>query len=126
MEQYHKPSNKKVSSGTGGRRRAFNDKRRCQVGGVFTATKVGNVDLCRTRRTRGGDSSLKLKKALTINVVTKTGSKKGKITKVLESHNPEHVRMNIITKGTVVETDLGKVKVTNRVGQDGIVNGVLI
>ncbi len=126
MEQYHKPSNKKVSSGTGGRRRAFNDKRLSQVGGVFTSTKVGAADLRKKRRTRGGASALKLRKALTINVVTKTGAKKAKIVKVLESHNPEFVRMNIMTKGAVVETDLGKVRITNRVGQDGIVNGVLI
>jgi small subunit ribosomal protein S8e len=45
---------------------------------------------------------------------------------VLESHNPEYVRMNIVTRGAVVETELGKARVTNRVGQDGIVNGVLI
>jgi small subunit ribosomal protein S8e len=48
------------------------------------------------------------------------------IVKVLESHNPEYVRMNIITRGAVVETSLGKVKITNRVGQDGFVNGVLV
>ena len=69
---------------------------------------------------------MKLKKAVTISVVTKEGIKKAKVLRVLESHNPEFVRTNIITKNAVVETDLGKVRVTNRVGQDGIVNGVLI
>jgi len=126
MDQYHKPSEKKVSAGTGGRKRKFNDKRLCHVGGVFTATKVGDKDFKKARRRRGGASGLKLKKALSINVVTKGGIQKSQITKVLESHNPEYVRMNVITKGTVVETKLGKVKVTNRIGQDGIVNGVLL
>jgi len=126
MDQYHKPSGKKVSAGTGGRKRRFNDKRLCHVGGVFTATKVSATDLRRERRKRGGTIGLKLKKAVSINVVSKTGVKKAKISKVLQSHNPEFVRMNIITKGTVVETELGKVRVTNRVGQDGIINGVLI
>jgi len=126
MEQYHKPSNKKVGSGTGGRRRKFNDKRLCHAGGVFTATKVGPEDLKRVRRKRGGSSALKLKKSASINVVTKSGIKKAKIDGVLESPNPEFVRMNVITKGAVVKTGLGKVRVTNRVGQDGIVNGVLV
>jgi small subunit ribosomal protein S8e len=126
MEQYHKPSNKKVGAGTGGRRRRFNDKRLCHAGGVFTATKVGPEDMKRTRRKRGGSRALKLKKAVTINVVTKSGLKKGKILKVLSSANPEYVRMGIMVKGTVVETELGKVRITNRVGQDGVINGVLV
>ena len=126
MDQYHKPSEKKVSAGTGGRKRRFNDKRLCHIGGVFTATKVSATDLKRERRKRGGTTGLKLKKAVSINVVTKSGVKKAKISKVLESHNPEFVRMNILTKGTVVETELGKVRITNRIGQDGIINGVLV
>jgi small subunit ribosomal protein S8e len=52
--------------------------------------------------------------------------KKERIIRVIESHNPEFIRQNIITKGAIVETKIGKVKVTNRVGQDGIVNGVLM
>jgi small subunit ribosomal protein S8e len=48
------------------------------------------------------------------------------ITRVVESHNPEFVRMNIITRGAVLETEIGKVRVTNRVGQDGVVNAVAL
>ncbi len=40
--------------------------------------------------------------------------------------NRNFVRRNIITKGCVIETDLGKAKVTSRPGQHGIVNAVLI
>jgi len=126
MDQYHKPFNKKVSAGTGGRRRKFKDKKLCHIGGVFAATKVAEKDVKRSVRTRGGNQIIKLKKASSINVVTKSGTKKAKIVRVLESHNPEFVRMGIITRNTVVETDFGKVRVTNRVGQDGIVNGVLL
>ena len=126
MQQYHKPQEKKVSAGTGGRRRVFRDKKLAHVGGVFASTKVATKDVKSTVRSRGGKLKQKLKKAVTINVVTKTGSKKAKVLRVLESHNPEYVRMNIITKGAVVETDVGKVRVTNRIGQDGVVNGVLV
>ncbi|MBU0533075.1 30S ribosomal protein S8e [Candidatus Micrarchaeota archaeon] len=126
MDQYHRSHTKKVNAGTGGRRRKFRDKKLAHMGGVFTATKVSDKDVHVKKRTRGGNSGLKIKKAVSVNVVTKEGTKKAKITKVVESHNPEYVRMNIITKGAVLETNLGKVRVTNRVGQDGIINGVLV
>jgi small subunit ribosomal protein S8e len=127
MDQYHRPYGKKVSTGTGGRRHKFRDKKLAQIGGTFPATKVAAKDLKVSVRGRGGSLSVKLKKASAINVVLKDGKmKKVAIKRVLESHNPEFVRMNIITRGAVVETELGKARVTNRVGQDGIVNGVLL
>ena len=126
MKEYHRPHDKRVGSGTGGRRKKYRDKKLAHIGGVFTATKVADKDKRTKRRKRGGKSAVKLKKAVTVNVVTKEGAKKAKVIRVIESHNPEYIRMHIITKGTVLETNMGKVKVTNRVGQDGIVNGVLI
>jgi len=127
MGQYHKPHEKKVKRGTGGKRLKFKDKKLCHCGGVFAATKVSDKDVKTGVRGRGGSRRVKIKKAAMINVVMKDGKmKKVGIKRVLESHNPEFVRMNIITKGAVVETELGKVRVTNRVGQDGIVNGVAL
>ncbi|MGC8851015.1 MAG: 30S ribosomal protein S8e, partial [Candidatus Micrarchaeia archaeon] len=35
-------------------------------------------------------------------------------------------RENIVTKGAIIETELGKAKVTSRPGQHGIVNAVLL
>ncbi len=127
MEQYHRSHTKKVGSGTGGRRRKFRDKKTAHLGGVFAATKVAEKDLKTKVRGRGGAYGIKLKKASTVSVVMKDGKmKRLQIKRVVESHNPEFVRMNIITKGAVVETEIGKVRVTNRVGQDGVVNGVAI
>ena len=40
--------------------------------------------------------------------------------------NPNYVRQNIITKGSVIETEKGKAKVTSRPGQHGVVNAVLL
>jgi small subunit ribosomal protein S8e len=127
MKQYHKPHTKKVGSGTGGKREKARDKKLAHVGGEFAATKVSDKDVRVKKRKRGGKTRVKIKKAAVVNVITKEGkAKKAKVIRVIESHNPEYVRMNIITKGAVLETDIGKVKVTNRVGQDGVVNGVLI
>jgi small subunit ribosomal protein S8e len=126
MDQYHRSHKKKVNAGTGGRKRKARDKKLAHIGGSFTGTKVSEKDERVKERLRGGKKGLKLKKAVSVSVVTKEGGKKAKISKVIESHNPEFVRMNIITKGAVLETDIGKVRVTNRVGQDGAINGVLV
>lgn len=52
---------------------------------------------------------------------------KAEIKRVLE--NPAHVhyaRRGVITKGAIIETSIGKAKVTNRPSQEGIINAVLI
>jgi small subunit ribosomal protein S8e len=40
--------------------------------------------------------------------------------------NPHFVRMNVLTKGAIVETELGLAKVTSRPGQHGTINAVLV
>jgi small subunit ribosomal protein S8e len=125
MDEYHRPKNKKVNSGTGGRKGKFRDKKLAHIGGAFTATKTAEESSRVPKRGRGGNERPKLKKAAHINVVTDKGTKRTKILGVVESHNPDFVRTNTVTKGAVVETELGKVVVTNRVGQDGQVNGVI-
>ncbi|MEW6529121.1 MAG: 30S ribosomal protein S8e [Candidatus Micrarchaeota archaeon] len=126
MDQYHESRTKKVSSGTGGSRKKFRDKRLVHCGTRFTATKVGEKDSKTMSRTKGGAIKAKLKKASMVNVLTKDGMIKTKILGVMESHRTDYARENIITKGAILRTNLGKVKVTNRVGQDGVVNGVII
>ncbi len=127
MQQYHKPHTKKVSSGTGGKRIKLRDKKLAHVGGVFAATKVAKKEEREVSYGRGGIQKVKLKRAASVNVKKKDGKiVKTGIISVIESNNPEHVRQNIVTKGVIINTELGKVKVTNRVGQDGVVNGVLL
>ena len=48
------------------------------------------------------------------------------MTVVENTANTHFVRRNIITKGAVVDTSLGRVKVTSRPGQHGMINGVLV
>ena len=58
---------------------------------------------------------------------TKNKNPKVEIKNVLETPSNRFLaRQNIITKGTILETELGKVKVTNRPSQEGVVNGILI
>lgn len=124
--QYHEPSRKKVSAGTGGRKAKFRDKKLAHVGGGFTATKVSEKEDRYLKRGRGGNAKVKARRTGFVNVLMEGKTKKAKILSVVESHNPQYARQNIITRGAILNTDVGKVRVTNRVGQDGVVNGILV
>ncbi|MEM3030291.1 MAG: 30S ribosomal protein S8e [Candidatus Micrarchaeia archaeon] len=126
MENFHGRSRTK-GSGSGGKRKKFRDVSLSEVGGPFTATKVGEAEVREAKRTRGGGVKTKLKRAAFVNVVVKPGeTKRARIRTVLESPaNRHYARQNIIVKGTLIDTEIGRVRVTNRVGQDGVVNGVL-
>lgn len=76
-------------------------------------------------RTRGGSRKRQLLQ--TNKAVIFPGGKIAKIITVKENPaNPHFVRMNIITKGAIIETELGLAKVVSRPTQHGIVNAVLI
>jgi len=127
MSQNQRPINKKVSRGTGGKRRGKQrDKKLAQYGRNPTLTRVSEKEVRTKVRVRGGSKKIRLKRSSFVNVKTADGIKKVKILSVLEFNNPDYVRRNIIVKSTILNTSIGKVKVTNRVGQDGIVNGVLL
>jgi small subunit ribosomal protein S8e len=40
--------------------------------------------------------------------------------------NRNYARRNIMTRGTIIETSAGRAKVTNRPGQQGAINAVLV
>ena len=123
--QYHAKKLRRV--GTGGIRKKYRDKKKAHMGGHFIATKIGPVAK-NIRHGRGGNKKVALKVAEYANVTISKGQvKKAKIIRVIESpSNREYTRMNIITKGAVIETDAGKARVTSRPGQHGIVNAILI
>ena len=118
---------KSATKGTGGKRGKATDKKLRFVGGTFTATKVGTTERRTVKRGRGNTAKVKLRTAKFVNVLTKEGMKKVTLRTVLETPDNRHyARQNILTRGAVVDTEIGKVKITNRVGQDGVVNGKLL
>ena len=61
------------------------------------------------------------------NVMVKGKSKKSAIKNVLETpSNTFLARQNILVKGAVIETELGKAKITNRPSQEGNIQAILI
>ncbi len=123
--QWLKRSKRKL---TGGFIKKAASKKQRDLGNYPTETQQGKTKL-KVVRTRGGNEKHRLLKAEFANVMDKeTGmTKKVKISNVVENKaNREYARRRIITKGCVLDTELGKAKVTSRPGQDGIVNAVLV
>lgn len=112
---------------TGGSYRPLKGKRRESLGSEPTLTKIGTTRI-KTIRTRGGNHKTKVLVSEIANVFDPKTKKysKSKIKSVVEAPaNRHYIRRNIIVKGAVVDTDLGKAKITSRPGQDGTVNAVL-
>ncbi len=118
---------KKGRKKTGGRYKKNRKKKAYERKGQAVPVKLGPIKR-KTKRTRGGNTKTILLSANVINIRTKNNKvKKVKIKNVLETPSNRFLaRQNILTKGTIVETELGKAKITNRPSQEGCVNGVLI
>ena len=75
----------------------------------------------------GGNKKLVSLAGNTINVVFKGKAKKATIKNVVETPSNRFLaRQNILVKGAIIDTDLGKAKITNRPSQEGIIQGILL
>ncbi len=118
-------SKRKVS---GSRYIDYRKKKLRDLGRDPTSTKVGKQRI-RTMRVRAGTLKSVLLGAEFVNVYDSKAKKykKVKIKAVLEnSANRHFVRRNILNKGAIIDTELGKAKVTSRPGQEAVVNAVLV
>ena len=119
---------KSLRKNTGGRTKSNRNKRKIEFGRDPAETKIGERKFKKIRA-KGGNEKIRLTNENKINVVDPQKNKVQvvEILNVIENTaNIQFVRRNIINKGAVVETNLGKVKVTSRPGQHGIINGVLV
>ncbi|MBN1385393.1 30S ribosomal protein S8e [Candidatus Woesearchaeota archaeon] len=103
-------------------------KRKYELGRLPTMTKLGK-EKRKTIRVRGGNLKTRLIGAEFANLYDPKTKKyqKAKIKTVADNPaNKNYVRRNIITKGTIIDTEAGKARITSRPGQDGILNAVLV
>ncbi len=101
-------------------------KKSYEQAGQKRSVKIGEENK-RTRKVLGGNKKTVLLNANQINLESKGKIKKATIKNVLETPSNRFLaRQNILTKGTIIETDAGKARITNRPSQEGCVNGVLI
>ncbi|MBI2143800.1 30S ribosomal protein S8e [Candidatus Woesearchaeota archaeon] len=114
---------------SGGLKKRHRKKRLYDKGSQPVMTKLGNERKARADRVTGGAVKLRLLRAAVANVYD-PATKKYAVAKIKTvSNNPANryfTRANIITKGAIIDTELGKAKVTNRPGQEGAINAMII
>jgi len=111
---------------SGGRYKKSRKKKLYELPGQKRIVKLGE-EKRKSVRVRGGKKKTFLLRGKIINVKSGNKIKKFEIKNVIETPSNRFLaRQNILTKGTIVETDLGKIRITNRPSQEGIINGVLI
>ena len=111
---------------SGGRYKSHRKKRIYETARSPTSTKIGKIQT-KVRTIKGGKKKISLLHVNIVNLKSKNKNLKAKIITVKESPANRHfIRRNILTKGTIIETDKGLAKITNRPGQEGSVNATLV
>lgn len=112
---------------SGGRyHKPYRKKRKFELARFEANTVLGKLKLKQVR-VRSGHVKNRLLAADSANIASAGKVQKVKIKNVVD--NPANkflARRNVITKGSIIETELGKARVTSRPGQDGVVNAVLM
>lgn len=125
MVVWQKRSKRKATSG---RYQRSSKKRKASLGRSAALSKIGEHRV-RKISVMGGNNKLRLLRTQELNVLNPRTKKVKKIKIIKVAHNPSsrhYARMNVITKGAIVEIAGGYAQVTNRPGQDGVLNGVKV
>ncbi len=113
---------------SGARYKAYRKRKQYELGRLPALTKLYKKR-AQTIRTMGNNKKIRLLSTDTANLYDPKTKKyeQVKIKTIVENPANRHfIRRNIMTKGSVVDTDKGKAKITSRPGQDGVVNAVLL
>ena len=111
---------------SGGRYKKPKKKKLTGRQGQARIVKIGDS---KTKLISGRGNTSKLVSFLgnVANVMVKGKAKESKITNVAETpSNTFLARQNILVKGAIIETELGKARITNRPSQEGNIQAVLV
>ena len=113
---------------TGGLIKHTRSRRSDEKDSFSVDTLLGDHSI-RVKNSRGGNIKVSLVSDNSVNVIDKSNNsiKKVAITRVLKNpSNRDYERRGVITRGAILDTELGKVRVLSRPGQSGIFDGILI
>ncbi len=111
---------------TGGKYHAFKKKKLYERKNQQREVILGETKRKKIR-TRGGEIKTILLRANSVNLLVKGKVQKTEIKNVFETpQNRFLARENRLLKGAIIETPLGKAKITNRPTQEGQVNAILV
>ena len=114
---------RKVSGGKyhKSRKKKHYEKKGQEVAAVLGEPKIKQI------KGRGGNTRTVLLKTNIANVKTSSSIKKAEIKNVIETpQNRFLARQNRLLKGAIIDTSLGKARITNRPSREGSVNAILI
>ena len=111
---------------SGGKYKKQRKKKLYESNGIARVVKLGE-NKSKHLRVRGGNLKFVSLSANTANIMVKGKAKTAKIKNVLETPSNRFLaRQNILVKGAVIDTDLGKARITNRPSQEGFVQAILL
>jgi len=113
---------------TGGKINIGRKKRKYELGSLPLHTKIGKGKK-KIVKTKGGGRKVKTFSVEFANVMDKktNTTKKVKVLGVVKTPSDPHLsRRGIITKGTIIKTEIGNARVTSRPSQHGIVNALAL
>ena len=122
-------SRRQPSGGRLQRPHRYRGKRRTEVSSEAQYAYIGEKDDRKMYRKNAGSQTTRLLSANTVNVnIPKEGTTvKATINSVIANDaDPNFIRRNIVTKGSIVDTSMGKVKITSRPGMHGVASGILL
>ena len=118
----------KDSTPSGGRKKEHRGKKLYEMGNEATLPRIAPRVL-ETLHQKGGSVKVHQTSTDVANLFDPKTKKYVKAQIRIVTANPANrhfVRRNVLTKGTVIETDKGKARITNRPGQEGQICAVLI
>lgn len=111
---------------TGGKYHANRKKKLHEITGQENIVALGEPKRKKIK-IMGGYKKRILLKTDTANIIVSGKIQKAEIKNVLETpQNKFLARQNRLMKGVVIETSLGKAKITNRPSREGSVNAILL
>ncbi|MHA1610543.1 MAG: 30S ribosomal protein S8e [Promethearchaeota archaeon] len=125
MVQYQERSRR---NSTGAKIKKAHKKRKNRMGRNPIETKIGS-ERKKIVRTRGANIKIKAYASDMINVTNRSENTTSRVAiKGLEKNTSsvDYQRRSILTKGAIVETELGLVRISSRPGQSGQINGILV
>ncbi len=111
---------------SGGKYQRIRKQKLYELGSLPSLTKIGERRVSK-KRVLGRNyklSSLSLDVANIYDPKTKKYEKSKIITVVESPANRHFIRRNIMTRGTVIKTEKGNARITNRPGQEGQINAI--
>ncbi len=113
---------------TGKKYKHFRKKRKRELERPTIDTVIG-PEKKKKQRVMGGNIKFKLFSSQFINVTDPNTNKTSKV-RILRFESNEASkdfnRRHVLTRGAIVETELGNVRITSRPGQHGVLNGILV